>query len=450
MPNEQYYDLGYSGEKVNEAIGRMLSGDVESAVAQAQQYAENSEAAGANATSAAEEAKKASKQIQDMTVEAETVPAGTSAAVEKTISEEGVVNLKLSIPAGATGPKGDQGIPGEDGAPGPQGPTGPVGPTGPQGPKGPAGDGKSAYQQAVEGGYTGTESEFNAILASGPWLPTAGGNMSGKISLPSGKPGLSGGLSNITFGTGQDGEDIFIETYHGGGTVDIDGKVEAKSIQLKDENAVTSSSPSSILTTKKYVDENKGLPILGGDMQGMIDMTNHAITGLPNPTAPSDAVNYHQLVLGQLRCTPLLLEFYMEGEYSQAKTLAFRDVVYGTLNNLGYSYNSKHAIILDIFYGNAGFLLFGNQGIRWKSIRIYAPNYATIFSEWSVGGSALTAEYNSSSTGGLKQKTFEGRYQAPYLYVDISDFNYAAAGLKISGKMPVFYGSEYTDWSASL
>lgn len=218
------------------------------------------EAAGMAGQSAAD-ARKAAQRIEDMTVEAETVSADTPASVEKTISEEGVVNLKLSIPQGATG-----------------------------------GSGKSAYQAAVEGGYRGTEEDFNAILASGPWLPTAGGNMSGKISLPSGKPGLSGGLSNITFGTGQDGEDIFIETYHGGGTVDIDGKVEAKSIQLKDENVVTSSSPSSILTTKKYVDENKGLPILGGDMQGMIDMTNHAITGLPSPRAPSDAVNYQTLI----------------------------------------------------------------------------------------------------------------------------------------------------------
>lgn len=36
-------------------------------------------------------------------------------------------------------------------------------------------DGKSAYQQAVEGGYSGTEAQFKAMLASGPWLPTAGG-----------------------------------------------------------------------------------------------------------------------------------------------------------------------------------------------------------------------------------------------------------------------------------
>ena len=34
-----------------------------------------------------------------------------------------------------------------------------------QGPPGPAGaDGKSAYQYAQEGGYTGTEAEFGALL----------------------------------------------------------------------------------------------------------------------------------------------------------------------------------------------------------------------------------------------------------------------------------------------
>lgn len=32
-------------------------------------------------------------------------------------------------------------------------------------------DGKSAYQYAVEGGYAGSEAEFQALLGSGPWLP---------------------------------------------------------------------------------------------------------------------------------------------------------------------------------------------------------------------------------------------------------------------------------------
>lgn len=37
---------------------------------------------------------------------------------------------------------------------------------------GPAG--KSAYQYAVDGGYTGTEEEFQALLGSGPWVAEAG------------------------------------------------------------------------------------------------------------------------------------------------------------------------------------------------------------------------------------------------------------------------------------
>lgn len=52
---------------------------------------------------------------------------------------------------GEQGPKGDTGLRGEKGDTGPQGPAGAVG--------------KSAYQYAQEGGYTGTEAEFAAKLA---------------------------------------------------------------------------------------------------------------------------------------------------------------------------------------------------------------------------------------------------------------------------------------------
>lgn len=88
---------------------------------------------------------------------------------------------------GATGPQGEQGIqgptgpqgePGAKGATGPQGPQGiqgvqgPQGDIGPEGPQGPAGvkgtDGKSAYQTAVEAGYSGTETAFNTALKEVP------------------------------------------------------------------------------------------------------------------------------------------------------------------------------------------------------------------------------------------------------------------------------------------
>lgn len=72
-------------------------------------------------------------------------------------------------PQGETGPQGPQGIQGETGPAGPAGPKGDTGSTGPAGADG--SDGKSAYQYAQEGGYTGTETEFAAKLAEK--MPTA-------------------------------------------------------------------------------------------------------------------------------------------------------------------------------------------------------------------------------------------------------------------------------------
>lgn len=73
---------------------------------------------------------------------------------------------------GEAGPQGPQGPKGEKGDTGDTGPVGPQGSQGAAGPQGPAGAvGKSAYQYAVEGGYTGTEEEFVAKLAEE--MPTA-------------------------------------------------------------------------------------------------------------------------------------------------------------------------------------------------------------------------------------------------------------------------------------
>ena len=43
---------------------------------------------------------------------------------------------------------------------------------------------KTAYQYAVDGGYTGTEEEFQKLMGTGPWLPVSGGTMEGDIVLP--------------------------------------------------------------------------------------------------------------------------------------------------------------------------------------------------------------------------------------------------------------------------
>lgn len=68
-------------------------------------------------------------------------------------------------PEGPQGIQGIQGVPGNDGAQGPQGDPGADGPQGPQGDPGSDGaDGESAYQVAVDEGFSGTEVEWLASL----------------------------------------------------------------------------------------------------------------------------------------------------------------------------------------------------------------------------------------------------------------------------------------------
>ena len=73
---------------------------------------------------------------------------------------------------GAQGPKGDTGAQGPQGVQGEKGDTGAQGPKGDTGEQGPAGtdgsDGKSAYEAAVEAGYSGTEEDFNRDLSEVP------------------------------------------------------------------------------------------------------------------------------------------------------------------------------------------------------------------------------------------------------------------------------------------
>lgn len=75
----------------------------------------------------------------------QTLPAGSSATVENVGTSSAAV-LNFGIPKGDKGDTGVAGADGQDGADG--------------------ADGKSAYQQAVEGGYSGTEAQFEALLAS--------------------------------------------------------------------------------------------------------------------------------------------------------------------------------------------------------------------------------------------------------------------------------------------
>ena len=87
--------------------------------------------------------------------------------------------------AGPQGIQGPQGEKGDTGSTGPQGPKGDTGATGPQGPKGDTGAtgaaGKTAYEYAQDGGYTGTESEFAEKLAA-EWAAESHTHAAGNIT----------------------------------------------------------------------------------------------------------------------------------------------------------------------------------------------------------------------------------------------------------------------------
>ena len=126
---------------------------------------------------------------------------------------------------GDTGAIGPQGLKGDTGAIGPQGPKGDTGAIGPQGLKGdtgltgaagPKGDtgltgaaGKSAYELAVAGGYTGTQTEWIASL-KGPKGDTGATGATGPQGLKgdTGADGLKGlkGDTGLTGAAGPKGD----------------------------------------------------------------------------------------------------------------------------------------------------------------------------------------------------------------------------------------------------
>ncbi len=147
-----------------------------------------------------------------------------------------VVDLGSVI--GPQGPKGDTGPAGAKGA------TGATGPQGPAGKDGAAG--KSAYQQAVDAGYTGTEAAFYAALVTlkdAPFLPKSGGTMTGVLNM---------GGKNIN------------------GILGLNSPAPYEAIQVGPVNFVTS------ITT------DGGIPV---------DLGGCQVQGVDAPTNPTDAAN---------------------------------------------------------------------------------------------------------------------------------------------------------------
>lgn len=93
---------------------------------QIQQYITNASNSASTAEKAKEDAQKAQQAIENLGVQASTLPAGEDATVTKSVADDGVT-LYFGIPQGAqgaTGPRGEQGIEGPEGPQGPPGESG--------------------------------------------------------------------------------------------------------------------------------------------------------------------------------------------------------------------------------------------------------------------------------------------------------------------------------------
>ena len=168
------------------------------------------------------------------------------------VDQSAWVNIgALKGPKGDTGPQGPKGDTGDTGSQGPKGDkgdTGAQGDTGPQGPKGDTGaagaDGKSAYASAKDGGYTGTEAQFNTDLAA----------VSGKQSkiIASGilKGDGAGGVSAAVKGTDYAAPSIGVSVTLRASAWDSNSKSQTVSV-----SGVTATANGSIRISQSATDE---------------------------------------------------------------------------------------------------------------------------------------------------------------------------------------------------
>lgn len=121
--------------RVSAEAGRVSAESARAAAEQARAGAETARvsefsALKAQSESATAAANTAAGKVNNMTVQASTGAAGSSASVTRGTNAQGGIELTFQIP------KGDKGDTGDTGARGPRGDTGPQGPQGPQGPAG--------------------------------------------------------------------------------------------------------------------------------------------------------------------------------------------------------------------------------------------------------------------------------------------------------------------------
>lgn len=196
---------------------------------------------------------------------------------------------KLQGPEGPQGPEGKQGVQGPKGDTGAQGPQGEqgiqgiqgvqgaIGPEGPQGPAGVKGaDGKSAYQTAVDAGYSGTQTAFNTALKE---VPGHISNSDIHVTAAQ-KTAWNGKAAGIHASQhGKDGADPITPAAIGAASLDTDGKVPSS--QLPEISSVKTYTAT--IGTTWVKDENTGVKTQSVSIAGVTAqntaLVDHVYTG---------------------------------------------------------------------------------------------------------------------------------------------------------------------------
>lgn len=196
---------------------------------------------------------------------------------------------KLQGPEGPQGPEGKQGVQGPKGDTGAQGPQGEQGiqgiqgvqgAIGPEGPRGPAGvkgtDGKSAYQTAVEAGYSGTETAFNTALKE---VPGHIGNSDIHVTAEQKTTWNGKAAGKHASQHGAKGSDPITPAAIGAASLDADGKVPAS--QLPEISSVKTYTAT--IGTTWVEDENTGVKTQSVAIAGVTAqntaLVDHVYTG---------------------------------------------------------------------------------------------------------------------------------------------------------------------------